>query len=42
MNESDFELIEGRGTVFRYLDDPHADLEQAKASLAARLIAVLD
>ena len=42
MNESDFELIEGSGNVFRDLDDPHADLKQAKAILAARIIAVLD
>ncbi len=42
MNESDFELIEGSGNVFRDLDDPHADLKQAKAILAARIIAVLE
>ena len=42
MNESDFELIEGSGNVFRDLDDPHADLKQAKAILAARIIAALD
>ena len=28
--------------MFRDLDDPHADLKQAKAILAARIIAVLD
>lgn len=42
MNESDFELIDGSGNVFRDLGDPHADLKQAKAILAARIIAVLD
>ena len=42
MSESDFELIEGSGNVFRDLDDPLADLKQAKAILAARIIAVLD
>lgn len=42
MNESNFELIEGSGNVFLDLDDPHADLKQAKAVLAARIIAVLD
>ena len=42
MNESDFELIEGSGNVFRDLDDPHADLKQAEAILAARIIAVVD
>lgn len=29
MSESDFDLIEGSGTVFRELDDTHADLKQA-------------
>ena len=42
MNESDSELIEGSGNVFRDLGDPHADLKQAKAIVAARIIAVLD
>ena len=42
MNESDFELIDGSGNVFRDLDDPDADLKQAKAILAARIIAILD
>ena len=40
MNESDFELVEGSGNVFRDFDDPLADLKQAKAMLAARIIAV--
>ncbi len=42
MNESDFELVEGSGNVFRDLGDPQADLKQAKAVLAARIVAVLD
>ena len=42
MSESDFELIEGSGNVFRDLGDPHADLKQAKAILAARIITVMD
>ena len=42
MNESDFELVEGSGNVFRDLGDPDADLKQAKAVLAARIIAVLE
>ena len=42
MNESDFELVEGSGNVFRDLGDPEADLKQAKSVLAARIIAVLD
>ena len=42
MSDEDFELIEGSGNVFRDLGDPEADLKQAKAVLAARIIAVLD
>ena len=42
MTENDFELVRGSGNVFRNFNDPHADLKQAKASLVARIIAVLD
>ncbi len=42
MNEGDFELVDGSGNVFRDFGDPHADLRQAKAIVAARIIAVLD
>ena len=42
MKENDFKLVHGSGNVFRDLDDPEADLKQAKAILAARIIAVLD
>ena len=42
MSESDFELVEGSGNVFRDLGDPGADLKQAKAVLAARIISTLD
>lgn len=42
MNESDFELVEGSGNVFRDFGDPQADLRQAKAVIATRIIAVLD
>ena len=42
MNENDMEWIEGSGNVFRDFDDPQADLKQAKAVLAARIIAALD
>lgn len=42
MSESDLELVEGTGNVFRDLDDPEADLKHAKAVLAARVIAALD
>ena len=38
----EFELVEGSGNVFRDLGDPDADLKQAKAILAARIIAELD
>lgn len=42
MNESDFEREQGSGNVFRDFADPHADLKQAKAILAARIIVALD
>ena len=42
MTESGFETVEGSGNVFRDLGDPEADLKQAKAILAARIIAVLN
>ena len=42
MSESDIELVEGSGNVFRDLGDPEADLKQAKAILAARIITILD
>lgn len=35
-------LVEGSGNVFRDFGDPLADLKQAKAVLAARIIAALD
>ncbi len=42
MSESDYELVQGSGNLFRDLNDPDADLKHAKAVLAARIIAVLD
>ena len=42
MSESHFKVVEGSGNVFRDFGDHHADLKQAKAILAARIIAVLD
>ena len=42
MTENDCERVRGSGHVFRDCSDPHADLKQAKAILAARIIAVLD
>ena len=35
-------LVHGSGNIFRDFGDPEADLKQAKAVLAARIIAVLD
>ena len=42
MKDEGIELIEGSGNVFRDFGDPEADLKQAKAIPAARIIAVLD
>ena len=42
MSEKDIELVHGSGNVFRDFGDPQADLKQAKAVLAARIIVVLD
>ena len=42
MSESEFELVEGSGNVYRDLGDPEADLKHAKAVLAARIIMTLD
>ena len=42
MKEDGFGLVEGSGNVFRDLGDSQADLKQAKAIIAARIIGVLD
>jgi len=42
MSQEDFELVRGSGNVFRDLGDPEADVKQAKAILAARIIGALD
>ena len=42
MNANDEDLVRGSGNVFRDFDDPEADVEHAKAVLAARIIAALD
>ena len=42
MREDEFEVVRGSGNVFRDFDDPHADLKQGKAILAAQIIAVMD
>ncbi len=38
----DLELVHGSGNVFRDFGSPDADLEQARALLAAKIIGVLD
>jgi len=40
--KDDLELVRGSGNVFRDFGRPNADLEQARAMLAARIIGVLD
>lgn len=42
MSKDDFELVRGSGNVFRDFSQPDADIQQAKALLAARIIAALD
>lgn len=42
MSKDDLELVRGSGNVFRDFDQPDADIQQAKAILAARIIAALD
>jgi len=42
MKNDDIELVHGSGNVFRDLGHPDADILQAKAILAARVIGVLD
>jgi predicted XRE-type DNA-binding protein len=42
MAEDDMELVRGSGNVFRDFGHPNADVEQARAILAARIIQVLD
>jgi len=41
-NDDDMELIHGSGNVFRDFGDANPDLEQARAILAAKIIAILD
>jgi predicted XRE-type DNA-binding protein len=42
MTDDGFDLVRGSGNVFRDFGDANPDLEQARAILAARIIAVLD
>lgn len=40
--DDDMKLISGSGNIFRDFGDPNPDLEQARAILAAKIIAILD
>lgn len=42
MSNDDRELVHGSGNVFRDFGDPNAELEQAWALLAAKIIKVLN
>ena len=42
MKDRESELLTGSGNIFRDFGDPDADLKQAKAVVAARVIKVLD
>lgn len=42
MSKDDMELVRGSGNVFRDLGLPNPEVEQLKAILAAKIIAVLD
>ena len=42
MSDVDFELVRGRGNVFRDHGEPDADIKQGKATLAAQIIGALD
>lgn len=41
-NNDEFELVRGSGNVFRDFGRPNADLEQARAILATKIIRTLD
>ena len=42
MSKDDLELVRGSGNVYRDLGRPDADLEQARAIVAAKIIRILD
>lgn len=42
MAKKEMEIVRGSGNVFRDFGRPNADLEQARAILAARIVKVLD
>lgn len=42
MTKVDFGLVRGSGNVYRDLGRPNADLEQARAIIAAKIIRIID
>lgn len=42
MKNDDMEMVRGSGNIFRDLDIPNPEIQQAKAILAAEIIKVLD
>ena len=42
MDKKEMEIVRGSGNVFRDFGRPNADLEQARAILAARIVKALD
>jgi predicted XRE-type DNA-binding protein len=42
MKKKEMEIVRGSGNVFRDFGRPNADLEQARAILAARIVKALD
>ncbi len=42
MKKDDLELVRGSGNVYRDFDRPNADLEQARAITAAKIIRLID
>jgi predicted XRE-type DNA-binding protein len=42
MKKDDMELVRGSGNVYRDLGRPNADLEQARAVTAAKIIRIID
>lgn len=42
MKKADLELVRGSGNVYRDFERPNADLEQARAMTAAKIIRIID
>jgi predicted XRE-type DNA-binding protein len=42
MSDKNFELMRGSGNIYRDLGRPNADLEQARAIIAAKIIRIID